>query len=106
MLPAGDDWTSVAAIGENGDLVGTAVADHVVGAPSELSWSFGGREALADPAGADGAVPVLLRGTVHGEEPPDGDLVVALDGVIAGTVGGYVETDDGWRFIFNLIPGF
>ena len=104
VLPDGDGWDSVAAIGEHGDLVGTAVADHEVGPASELSWSFDGREALADPAAAGGAVPVLMRGTVHGDRPPAGDLVVALDGVIAGTLGGYVETDDGWAFSGLLGP--
>jgi len=104
MMPPGDGWASVGAIGENGDLVGTPVAAHEVGEPSDLSWSAEGLDALVDPASTGAAVPVLLRGTVRGDEPPEGDLVVALDGVIAGTLGGYVPGDDGWRFSGLLGP--
>src|SRR5207344_3228085 len=33
-FPYGDDWTALAAVGDDGDLVGRAVADLTVGAPS------------------------------------------------------------------------
>ena len=100
----GDGWTSVLAIGEQGDLVGTQVDDHVLGEPSRLSWSYEGADRLSDPAGAGGAVPVQLRGVVRGTDARPADLVVALDGVISGTIGGFVETDGGWSFTGLLGP--
>lgn len=103
-LGPGDGWTSVLAIGENGDLVGTAVADHRVGTPSRLSWRYDQAAELADPAAAGGMAPVQLRGTVAGSDEPPPDLVVALDGVISGTIGGYLPHDDGWAFTGVLGP--
>jgi len=103
-LRAGDDWTSVVAIGDQGDLVGTAVADHRVGADSALSWSYQDAAALADPATAGGRAPVLMSGRVQGGDGPPPDLVVALDGVISGTIGGFVDTDEGWAFTGLLGP--
>ena len=34
-FPIGDDWIGLAAVGDNGDLVGTAVADLEIGDASE-----------------------------------------------------------------------
>jgi Sulfatase len=106
-LRPGDGWSSVVGIGENGDLVGTPVADHAVGARSGLSWTYDDAEALADPAAAGGRAPVNLRGvvTAPGADPPAGDLVVALDGVISGTIGGYAPAEgEGWSFSGVLGP--
>ncbi len=104
-LQPGDGWSSVLGIGENGDVVGQRVADHAVGAPSGLTWSFEGAEALADPVAAGGLVPVQLRGQVAGSDAAPSDLVVAVDGVISGTIGGYVEAGDGaWSFTGLLGP--
>jgi hypothetical protein len=105
FLRPGDGWASVVGIGEQGDLVGSDVADHARGEPSELAWSFDGAEALADPAGAGGVVPVLLGGEVSGSPDPPPELVVALDGVISGTIGGYLPSGDGaWSFTGLLGP--
>lgn len=104
-LPEGDSWASVLAIGEQGDLVGAQVADHDVGAPSDLAWNGDVvAEALADPAAAGGVAPVQVRGHVSGtdDEPPD--LVVALDGTISATIGGYTRIDEGWGFTGVLGP--
>ena len=106
-LRPGDGWSSVVGIGEHGDLVGTAVADHAVAAPSALTWTYDHAEELADPALAGGWAPVQLRGTVTapGDEPPAGDLVIALDGVISGTTGGWKASDGGgWAFTGVLGP--
>jgi hypothetical protein len=99
-----DGWHRLVAIGEQGDLVGTRVADDVVGAPSDLSWSYLHGERLADPAAHANAVPVLLQGWVSGADDVPPDLVVALDGVISGTIGGYVEDGDAWHFSGLLGP--
>ena len=85
--------------------MGTRVDDHTVGEPSELAWTFDGAEALADPATTGGVVPVLMLGEVRGPgvDPPD-DLVVALDDVISGTLGGWVADGDEWTFSGLLGP--
>jgi hypothetical protein len=71
---------------------------------SELTWSLDDRESLDDPASADGRVPVLMTGTVHGTDERPSDLVVALDGTIAGTIGGYVADGGAWTFSGILGP--
>jgi hypothetical protein len=100
----GDDWTSVVAIGDHADLVGSRVDVYDVGRPSALSWRYDHADALADPAAAGGGAPVLMTGWVAGSEEPPPDLVVALDGVIAGTIGGYGREDDVWIFTGLLGP--
>ncbi len=47
---------------------------------------------------------MLMSGHVHGGAEPPPDLVVALDGVISGTVGDYVRDADGWAFRALLGP--
>ena len=101
---ATDGWSRLVAIGEQGDLVGTRVDDHAVGAPSARSWTYAHGERLADPEAYANAVPVLLRGEVAGGAGAPSDLVVALDGVISGTLGGWVADGDHWRFTGLLGP--
>jgi hypothetical protein len=100
----GEDWTSVVAIGDHADLVGSRVDVHDVGEPSPLSWRYDHADELADPAAAGGGAPVLMTGWVAGSDEPPPDLVVALDGVIAGTIGGYGREDDVWIFTGLLGP--
>ena len=42
-FPHGDDWTALAAVGDNGDLVGRRVADLTVGTPSSYRATLGRR---------------------------------------------------------------
>jgi len=106
QFPRGDDWTALAAVGEGEDLVGDPVASHRRGDPSPLRWSHGRRDLLADLSTSAGSVPYLLRGTVSGtsDEPPE--LVVALNGTLAGTIGGYSPDEDGWAFHGFMAPFF
>lgn len=101
---AGDSWEAAAAIGPRGDLVGTSVLDHDVGDASGLTWSLDNRASLDDPAGTAGAVPLQMTGTLHGGDGRPDDLVVAVDGTIAGTIGVREEAGDGWRFSGVLGP--
>ena len=98
-FPYGDDWTALAAVGENGDLVGREVADVPVGAPSDYRASFEQEELFADLPTSDGKLPFVLAGTVTGgpgEEPPE--LLAAVNGTLAGVVGGYRPRGAGWKF--------
>jgi hypothetical protein len=97
-FPHGDDWTALAAIGEHGDLVGTDVADHAVGEPSELHATLDQADLFDDLPTAAGTEPFVVAGEVHdtATEPPE--LVVALNGTIAGVVGGYRPDGTDWAF--------
>ncbi|MEJ7561317.1 MAG: sulfatase-like hydrolase/transferase [Ilumatobacteraceae bacterium] len=94
----GDDWIGLAAVGEHRDLVGRDVAALDVGDPSELSASLDQESLLADLPTSDGTMPFVLAGTVRGDEPSS-ELVVAVNGRIAGVVGGYRPAVSGqWEF--------
>lgn len=107
-FPRGDGWAALASIGTWGDLVGTEVADLRIGEPSALRWTLDHRDTLAAPADAgDGPrpLPILMTGQVHGSDDPP-ELVIALNGTIAGTVGGYRESDGGVAFTGLMGPFF
>jgi hypothetical protein len=101
-FPNGDGWTGLAAVGSNGDLVGERVADLEVGQPSALRASLEQEALLARLPTDDGAMPFALAGTVS---PPDGsddeppELLVALNGTLAGVVGGYRPAGGDWSFV-------
>lgn len=98
---AGDDWVGLAGVGEHGALVGRSVADFEVGAPSRYDVSFQGVE-LEDLLVDDDSLPLVLPGWVRA---PDGDnerppeLLVAVNGRLAGVIGGY--RSDGWKWAFD-----
>ncbi len=75
-FPRGEGWEDLAAVGEGADLVGRAVADYEVGAPSDLAVSFDRRDLLADLSLA-GEVPYSLRGSLTGSDGTPPELAVA-----------------------------
>ena len=94
----GDDWMALAAVGDNGDLVGTAVVDLEIGDPSDRHATLDQADLFdALPTDAN-ELPFVLAGTVTGgsSEPPE--LVAAVNGTIAGVVGGYRPAGNGWAF--------
>jgi hypothetical protein len=97
-FPHGDDWTALAAVGENGDLVGRKVGALTVGEPSTYTATLAQQALFSDLPTADGTEPFVLDGTVRGgsTEPPE--LLAAINGRIAGVVGGYRPTANGWDF--------
>jgi hypothetical protein len=82
------------------------VSDHTVGEPSPLRWGLDEGAVLEDLSVATDDVPYLMGGTVSGdgERPPE--LVVAVNGTIAGTIGGYTVEGDRWRFSGYIAPFF
>jgi hypothetical protein len=97
-FPYGDDWMALAAVGDNGDLVGTAVADLAIGDPSDWRGTFDQADLFDALPTHEGELPFVLAGTVTGgsSEPPE--LLAAVNGTIAGVVGGYRRSGDGWAF--------
>jgi hypothetical protein len=97
LFPRGEGWEDLAAVGEGEDLVGRAAADYEIGAPSDLAVTFDRRDLLADLS-LSGEVPYSLRGSLTGSDGTPPELVVALNGTIAGTIGGYQPEGAAWRF--------
>jgi hypothetical protein len=97
---AGDDWIGLAAVGENGDLVGQDTSDLAVGAPSAYSATLRDEALLEDLPTDEGSMPYVLTGTVAGpsdDAPPE--LLAAVNGRVAGVVGGYNPSGNGWEFV-------
>jgi hypothetical protein len=97
-FPHGDDWTGLAAVGEFGDLVGTEVAALEVGTASDYVAAIDQADEFGALPTDDGEMPYSISGTVAGPTPPP-ELLVAVNGRIAGVIGGYVPAGDGWTFI-------
>jgi hypothetical protein len=106
QFPRGEDWISLAAVGEGEDLVGNPVGDYRVGAPSALRWKPSAPEVLEDLSLAEDNVPYILEGQVTGSDARPPELVVAVNGTLAGTLGGYLANGDAWRFTGYVGPLF
>jgi len=102
----GDDWVALAAVGEGEDLVGTPVAGHSTGAASGLTWTLDHGEVLDDLSLAHDQVPYVMEGTVSGSVGRPPELVVAVNGTLAGTLGGYLADGDSWSFTGFVAPFF
>ncbi len=81
-LAEGYDWSSVAAPGEAGALVGTAIADLDVG-PVLGTVTVAALEELERIDQTSGFLPVMVEARFEGEQPPE-QLLVAIDGIILG----------------------
>jgi hypothetical protein len=98
LFPRGDGWDDLAAVGVAEDLVGRPVTDFEVGAPARLSVSYDRQDLLANLDVGSGPVPYSLRGLLRGSDSTPPELAVALNGTLAGTIGGYRPDGDAWRF--------
>jgi Sulfatase len=100
-FPHGDGWLGLAAVGELGDLVGRDVADLELGAPSAYTAALVDEALLDDLPTADGTMPFLLAGTVSGgsNDGPPPEMLAAVNGRVAGVIGGYRPADDGAEFV-------
>jgi hypothetical protein len=97
LFPRGEDWDDLAAVGEGEDLVGRTVDEYEIGGPSELTVRLDHRELLRDLS-LSGEVPYSLRGSLTGGDDTPPELVVALNGTLAGTIGGYRPDRNAWLF--------
>lgn len=93
-------WPEIFRVGVHAEYVGMRVSDLDVVGPSPSSFSIE-RDVLLDYVDLDsGFLPLLLEGHVRvedGEEPP-GELLVAINGVIAGVGGGFRLDSQGHAF--------
>ena len=105
-FPHGDDWIALAAVGEPGPLVGTALADLEVGERAALSWAAINEASFASLPDEAGQMPQLIVGSItgSGEDPPP-NVVLVANGTVAGVARGYRRQDDGsWSFYSMLGP--
>lgn len=105
QFPYGEDWAALAAVGEHGGLVGRTLAEMDIGEPSAMTWQPDHEDQFGSLPTADGGAPQLLTGSVttpDGARPPE--IVVAVNGTVGGTIGGFVPAEGGWRFASVLGP--
>ncbi|HEX6567933.1 MAG TPA: sulfatase-like hydrolase/transferase, partial [Acidimicrobiales bacterium] len=104
---AGEGWEGLAATGPHRDVIGTPVADLPVAEASELRWSADDEALFGSLPTEDRRVPYMLTGLVDapgGERPPD--LVVAVNGTVAGALGAYIEDGGAWRYTGVVGPWY
>lgn len=106
QFPRGEDWVSLAAVGEGEDLVGSPVGDYQLGAPSPLSWAPDFDVDLDNVSVAHDNLPYVVEGTVSGSDGRPRELVIAVNDTLAGTIGGYLPAGDAWQFTGHLAPFF
>jgi hypothetical protein len=106
QFPRGEDWSALAAVGEGEDLVGDDVSELRMGEPSPLRWSLDHGDDLDDLSIAVDSVPYIMEGTVEGGSSRPPELVVAVNGTLAGTIGGYLPDGDAWQFTGYIAPFF
>jgi Sulfatase len=100
-----DGWVGLFAVGDQGDLVGTPIDDLSMGEPSDLAWSLEDGDLFDSLPTRDGRVPYMLLGSVISPDagrPPD--LVVAVNGTIAGVVSAHDKSGAGWRLVGMVGP--
>lgn len=107
-FPHGSDWLAVAAVGEHGALVGRTATDVGVSTPSSYSITIDQADDFASLPTAAGQMPFGVSCTVHGDEQPP-ELLVAINGTLAGLIGGFGPVGDGWSclgYVADLyVPG-
>jgi len=106
QFPRGEDWVSLAAVGKGEDLVGNPASDYRVDDASALRWSIHNGQTLDNLSLAEDDVPYILEGTVEGSDGRPPELVVAVNGTLAGTIGGYLQAGDAWDFTGYIAPFF
>jgi hypothetical protein len=95
----GLDWKGLAATGIGKDIVGRPVSAFPRGAPSDMRWRADEQGLFSSLPTAGGAMPYVLLGDVGASgthEPPE--LVVSVNGTLAGVLGAYIGKGAGWRF--------
>jgi hypothetical protein len=106
QFPRGEDWVSLAAVGKGEDLVGNPASDYRVDDASALRWSIHNGQTLDNLSLAEDDVPYILEGTVEGSDGRPPELIVAVNGTLAGTIGGYLQAGDAWDFTGYIAPFF
>jgi hypothetical protein len=100
LLPNGEGWEGVIGSGPYGDLVGTPVSRLATGgAAGSATWTVDEAATLADWDPAGDLTPVFVHGRIDTDaSPPPTDALIAVNGTVAGVVGGLVEYETSFGF--------
>lgn len=92
LVPASGDARAIARVGRSADLVGTSVdLDTLPASTVEVTWNLDGADVFDDVRpGRWERSPAIVTGAMWGTFPPGSELLVTVDGVVAGAadVGG------------------
>ncbi len=83
-IPDQTSWTGIAAIGEDGALVGSQVTDIDVTEDDAFEWSLDLGADLDDVDRATGIVQTVLTGRVEGVEDTEAVVLFTVNDVVAG----------------------
>jgi hypothetical protein len=103
----GLDWHGLAATGIGRDMVGRPIDRFAVGAPSALRWRADEQKLFSSLPAPGGRMPYMLVGGVRATgdaKPPE--LVVSVNGTLAGVIGAYKRADGAWRFTGVVGPWY
>ena len=103
-VPRDDGWLGVAAVGPYGDLVGRAVDQLETTPVTGVSWSLDEAPVLGGlgPRRPPQLAPILVHGTLDpGILAVPTDALLAVNGRVAGAVGGF--TEDGSNLSFSAL---
>jgi hypothetical protein len=96
-----DGWRGLAAVGPRGDLVGQRVKDLPIGQRAVGTVQFDQDEEFGSLPSPGDKAPYVLTGKVDAPSKPR-DVVVAVNGVVAGVLDGFYPSDGGW-FFYGLV---
>lgn len=92
VVAASGDARSIARIGRSGPLIGTSIdLDSLPESPVEVTWNLDGADVFDDVRpGPWERSPAIVTGAMWGTFPDGSELLVTVDGVVAGVsdVGG------------------
>jgi hypothetical protein len=97
-FPYGDDWVALAAVGDHGELVGREVDEFTIGEASAYRVTIDQADEFESLPTPDGEMPFALSGRVDGPDNPP-ELLVAVNGRLAGVIGGYRPAGGGWTLM-------
>ncbi|MCB1015822.1 MAG: sulfatase-like hydrolase/transferase [Acidimicrobiales bacterium] len=106
-FPDTGDWRGVFAVGPHGDLVGRPASALSLGTErARWTWSSPDLAALADVDRDGPFLPLQLGGTVAGGHgtPPPAEVLLAVDGTIAGVGDVRADGTGGWAFVALVDP--
>lgn len=109
LVPQGDDWSDVVALGRSGYLVGTPVASTRVAAKTGVVWTLepDARHGDTDPyANVETASlpPAIVRGHLElpADSAPPTEVVLAVNGTLSG-VAAYLRESEPGRWTFEAV---
>jgi hypothetical protein len=86
-----NDWIGIASVGEHGEWVGQHVSELNVAWDDRISWTIDQQQEFGKVNFHSGYVPILVTGelVLPQDMPPPPEVIIVLNGVVAGIGGGF-----------------